>query len=59
MTDEWGASDYIDGQTELDIVGPPCDLCGRPRRLFSDLCDRCAVAIAELADRIGEPRDLR
>lgn len=59
MTDEWGAVEFINGQTELDLPGAPCELCGRPVRHYADLCDRCAAGIAELADRIGEPRDLR
>lgn len=49
----------VAGQLELEADGPPCELCSRPTNRWSDLCDTCNVGIMELADFIGEPKDLR
>jgi len=47
---------HVAGQLELEADGPPCHLCSRPTNHWSDLCDRCNVRIAELAEWIGEPK---
>lgn len=43
----------------LHAVTHPCHLCERVTNHWADICDRCNVAIMELADRIGEPSDRR
>jgi hypothetical protein len=43
----------------LHAVTNPCELCERVTNHWADICDRCNVAIMELADRIGEPSDRR
>lgn len=55
QVERWAREDAA-ARGELVADGDPCQLCGRPTRKWSDLCDDCDDALLELARGLAARR---